>query len=345
MRQRADGSGMAQAGHLLQTMPRRRWLQSGLALFTAPGLARVATGQPARRPALRPDEQKILDAIEAQARKVGLGAFEAYWTDHFLGVGNTTAGYRAEGLNLCETIAHDFVSHFRERDFPVELPPRRMTVILLKDVNDYAVFSESKPEKLEGGRYYVDTNRLVVFDFRPEPGDAAELAVDAKGLKRLNTFTLVHETIHMLSYNTGLLSAAADVPATISEGIAIYGELWSKLNRRKAFGMVSQPWLEAINQAVANRLPWIPIGKLIADDRAIEDPDLVHLAYAESWLLVHMLLRQPAWRPKFRKYLAGMPKPGGKLDRKAYAESVLGPMDRLDRAVREYENIVRRRRR
>ncbi|MHB1558709.1 MAG: DUF1570 domain-containing protein [Isosphaeraceae bacterium] len=296
-------------------------------------------GQPGRRPALRPDEQKVLDAIEAQARKVGLGGFEGHWTDHFLGVGNTTAGYRAEGLNLCEMIAHDFVSHFHERGFPVELPPRRMTVILLKDVNDYAVFSESKPEKLEGGRYYVDTNRLVVFDFRPEPGD---VAVDAK---RLNTFTLVHETIHLLSYNTGLLSAAADLPAAISEGIAIYGELWTRLERRKAFGMVSQPWLEAMNQAAANRLPWIPIGKLIADDRAIEDPDLVHLAYAESWLLVHMLLRQPAWRPKFRKYLAGMPKLGGKLDRTAYAESVLGPMERLDRAVREYESIVRRRRR
>lgn len=342
MRQRADGSGTTQVRHLPQTMTRRCWLLGGPTLLVVPGLVRSGFGQPARRPALRPDEQKVLDAIEAQARKVGLGGFEAFWTDHFLGVGNTTAGYRAEGLNLCESIAHDFVSHFRERDFPVELPPRRMTVILLKDANDYAVFSDDKKEKLEGGRYYVDTNRLVVFDFRPEPGDAAELAVDAK---RLNTFTLVHETIHLLSYNTGLLSSAADVPATISEGIAIYGELWSKSNRRKAFGMVSQPWLEAINQAVANRLPWIPIGKLIADDRAIEDPDLVHLAYAESWLLVHMLLRQPAWLPRFRKYLAGMPQPGGKLNRTAYAESVLGPMDRLDRAVREYENIVRRRRR
>lgn len=323
-------------------MTRRGWLQGGLALVGVPGLVPSAFGQPARRPALRPDEQKVLDVIEAQARKVGLSGFDASWTDHFLGVGNTTAGYRAAGLNLCEMIAHDFMSHFRERDFPVELPRQRMTVILLKDVNDYAVFSESKKEKLEGGRYYVETNRLVVFDFRPEPGEAAQLAVDAK---RLNTFTLVHETIHLLSYNTGLLSAAADIPAAISEGIAIYGELWTRLERRKAFGMVSQPWLEAINQAVANRVPRIPIGKLIADDLVFDDADLVQLAYAESWLLVHMLLRQPAWLPKFRKYLAGMPKFGGKPDRKAYAESVLGPMDRLDRAVRDYESIVRRRRR
>ncbi len=342
MRERADGSGMSQAGRPTGMMTRRRWIRRALPLLTVPGLARFATGQPPRRPALRPDEQKVLDAIETQARKVGLGGFEAHWTDHFLGVGNTSAGYRAEGLNLCEMIAHDFVSHFRERDFLVELPPRRMTVILLRDASDYAVFSVSKPEKLEGGRYYVDTNRLVVFDFRPEPGDAAELAVDAK---LLNTFTLVHETIHMLSYNTGLLSAAADLPLAISEGIAIYGELWTSRERRKGFGMVSRPRLEAINQAIAARVPRIPIAKLIADDRVFDDADLVQLAYAESWLLVHMLLRQPAWLPRFRKYLAGMPKPGGKLDRKAYAESVLGPMDRLDRAVREYENIVRRRRR
>lgn len=336
---RAEVTEAAQAGQPSRMMTRRRWLERGLALLAVPGLARVATGQSASRSGLRADEQKLVKAIEARGREVGLGAFQASWTDHFLGVGNTPAGYRAEALNLCEMIAHDFVSHFRERGFKnVNLPARRMTVVVLKDGDDYASFSE-KPQKLEAGRYDVGANHLIVFDFRPEQGELAESAT------RINRFTLVHETIHLLSFNTGLLSASTDWPTAISEGIATYGELWGKSNRRKAFGMVNRPRLAAIDQAVAKRLPWIPVDRLIRDDRSFDDPnpDIVQLAYAESWLLVHMLLRQPAWLPKFRQYFAGLPKPGDKLDRRAYATSVLGPLDRLDQAVRRYEVIIRKR--
>ncbi len=41
---------------------------------------------------------------------------------------------------------------------------------------------------------------------------------------RVNTFTLVHEAIHQLTYNTGLLDRQADVPVAISEGLATFGE-------------------------------------------------------------------------------------------------------------------------
>ncbi len=338
-RARAEETEATYPGPPPRTMTRRRWLERGLALLAVPGLARVATGQSASRIALRPDEQKLVETIEARAREVGLGPFDASSTEHFLGVGNTPAGYRAEALHLCEMIADDFMRAFRERDFKkVALPARRMTVVVLKDAGDYAAFSK-KAQKLEGGRYEIDANRLIVFDFRPEQGELARSAT------RINTFTLVHETIHLLSFNTGLLSAQADWPTAISEGIATYGELWVTTNRRKAFGMVNRPRLAAIDQAAANRVPWIPVSKLIGDDCVFDDPnpDVVQLAYAESWLLVHMLLRQPAWLPKFRKYLAGMPKPGGKLNRSAYAASVFGPLDRLDQAVRRYEGIVRKR--
>ena len=44
--------------------------------------------------------------------------------------------------------------------------------------------------------------------------------------ERVNLLALVHETTHLLCFNTGLLSRKANVPAWVSEGLATYVEIW-----------------------------------------------------------------------------------------------------------------------
>ena len=259
---------------------------------------------------------------------------EVRWTEHFLGVGDAPpVDYIAKALEICETFGREFRAHFRQRGMPVEFPDRRLTVVALKDASSYGAYSGEDPGLAVGGHYDLETNQLVVFDFRPDQGGQIAQA------RRTNTFTLIHETAHLLCYNTGLLPIGRDIPVAISEGLATYAELWAPPRDRTAFGRVNVPRLQVLES------DWIPIARLLADDNVFSDPKTADLAYAESWLLVHFLIRQPDWLPKFRDYLAGFPKPGDKVGREAYAESKLGSLRDLDAAIQRHARRVLRSRR
>ena len=114
----------------------------------------------------------------------------------------------------------------------------------------------------------------------------------------MNLFTLVHETAHQLSFNTGMLNRQADLPVCVSEGLATYVELW-RPGVKNAIGGVNRPRMEDLRKSD----DWIPIGDLLADDTAFGEKT-EHLAYAESWLLVHYLLRSRSRQPRFRQFVA-----------------------------------------
>jgi hypothetical protein len=174
-----------------------------------------------------------------------------------------------------------------------------------------------------GGHYDVQTNRLVVFDYRAQ---RANLAV---GAERVNLFTLVHETAHQLCFNTGIADRDSDVPLCISEGLATYVELW-RPGVKNAIGGVNQPRLQVL-RGVAD---WIPIADLMADDKAF-DEKTGQLAYAESWLLVHYFLRSQNRVPRFREYLALIRGEKQKAHRLPVAEKALGSMSKLDKLVKD----------
>ncbi len=197
---------------------------------------RLHAQPPRKKSSLSADEERSVAAVRARAKTVGLEGFEVRSTEHFVGVGNAPPEhYNSRALGICESFAKDFLAHFRERDFKLEFPARRMVVVALKDANSYEAYSGDKRAVAVGGHYDVDANELVVFDFRP---NQAGLAADPK---RVNTFTLVHETAHMLSYNSGLLPAGRDIPVAISEGLATYAELWTPPRDRKGVGKVNEP--------------------------------------------------------------------------------------------------------
>ena len=65
----------------------------------------------------------------------------------------------------------------------------------------YAAFKGEPAGDDEGGIYDVEADRLVIFDAGPGRG-----AGRTERPCRLNTFTLVHEATHQLTFDTGLLS-------------------------------------------------------------------------------------------------------------------------------------------
>jgi hypothetical protein len=163
---------------------------------------------------------------------------------------------------------------------------------------------------------------LVIFDFRPEQEAVVGQA------QRVNLFTLVHETAHQLSFNTGMLHRQVDLPLCVSEGLATYVELW-RPGVKNAIGGVNRPRMDALRQAV----DWIPIGDLLSDDTAFE-PKTDQLAYAESWLLVHYLLRANSRQPRFRQFVTEVQAANKKAERLQIAEKVLGPLTKLDHELK-----------
>ena len=283
-----------------------------------------------------PEEAKEIAEVRALGQKAGLARFPEKRTAHFLGLGDADAVYCKNALAICEALSKDFLSHFRDRGFKLDLPPKRMTVITLKDDASYRAIAGGKPGATVGGHYDRETNRLVVFDFRDKQEELGENA------ERVNLFTLVHETVHMLSFNTGMLERKGDVPACIAEGLATYAELWRTKGRGK-IGTPNRPRLKALIDSGNGASTWIPIDKLLSDDRVFEDEKTEQAAYAESWLLAnHLLKRGSPQLTKFHAYLAKIAVPVRAKTRIQIAEDEFGSLDDLNREMyRSAQKLIR----
>ena len=301
----------------------------------APPRASSATKQkPAvtRPSAITADEDREIAAVQAKAKGAGLGQFHSNRTGHFLAIGDAPESFRREALDICEKLIPAFLGDFTKRGFILEPPARRLTVVILKDAQSYAWYNgDAELPTAEGGHYDLDTNRLVVFDFRPRNAD---VEADAQ---RANLLSLVHEATHLLCFNTGLLSRNSDYPACISEGLATYGELWRRSDKTK-FGLNNPLRLNVAKQAGE----WIPIAKLLTNDELFTTESTEQLAYAESWLLVHYLLRADN-APRFRNYLAKLSSSTDPTKRQQLAEAALGPLSKLDKPIKTYASKLKSR--
>jgi hypothetical protein len=294
----------------------------------------TAWGQPPSKPT--EVEQAVIHQVQVRAKKAKLAEIGQRRSAHFIALGDAAARFEQEALDrICEPLGKDFLAHFRRRGFKVAYPDYRMTVVTLKDDQSFKAYIDDNPEAVVAGQYELDTNQLIMFDLR-----SSQINLNAEEV-RVNTFALVHETIHLLCFNTGLLARTADVPRAISEGLATDGELWVPDSKAKPFGAINRPRLAVLRNAGKQAVAWIPIADLLTQDKLFDDPNTSQLAYAESWLLVHYFL-QPDRVRKFQAYLEGVPKAGDGKDRVAYAKRHLGPLQALDQAVRRYGKGLRR---
>jgi hypothetical protein len=298
---------------------RRNWLRAAAGALIFPGLVVARAGDP--------DEAA---EVEAQAKKVGLDGFGRDQTEHYLGLGNASPTFRREAIQACELIAEAFLKHFREKGFPdMTLPKQRMTVVVLANAKAYAAYSGFKPDAAIGGHYELDTNRLVMFDFR-----SGDVPLNAAA-QRINSMVLTHETTHQLTFNTGLLNRKGDAPLCVIEGMATYGEVW-RPNKRGEIGQVNFDRLKGLELVRKQGATWIPLDKLLVKDDLLEDLKTRDVAYAESWLLIHHCMKSPGLMPKFQAYLAAIKPRSDASHRLEDARAHLGDLKKLDDEVRRY---------
>jgi hypothetical protein len=297
------------------------------------GLAILSCGaqRPGPSKAAPADEAEQIARLQARAKKTGLGTLRMSRTEHFLCLGDAPDGYREEALTICEALGASFVSHLSDRGFKTEMPTGRMLVVALKDSKSYEAYLGDAPGEAVGGHYSLDSNRLVIFDFRPREGEP-----EVPGAERINTFTLVHETAHLLSFNTGLLTTDHEPPKCISEGLATYFEMW-RPRARAGVGAVNLPRLMGIRNSFDAGVPWIETGRLFSEDALFDEEATYHLAYGQAWVLLHYLIQSQSWRPRLAAYLQALQKtaPQAGADRIKTAEEHLGPMDKMDERMQK----------
>lgn len=285
----------------MPTWTRRRWIAAGLAAAS-----------------MGADEPKSdLDAVRDRAQAAGLGPLRSPApTMRYQAIGDAPIAFQRSALGLCEALAKDYLAHFKAKGFAVEPPKSRLTVVSLADSRAYAAFLGVEVEARVGGSYDLESNRLVIFDNR---------AGDRPDAERSNTIALMHEATHQLTFNTGLLDRAAEIPLCISEGLATYGEVRRPGGKAKVGDTNSERWQVLRNDKVGL---W-PCSKLIEDDSLLSG-DRAQEAYAQSWLLVHILMKTADFPAKFRSYLQMLAKSRSPATRLKDAVDRLGDTKELD---------------
>ena len=279
--------------------------------------------------------------VEELGEKAGLRPFRMSQSANYLGIGDAVDGFRSLTLRDCEAVRSDFLDHYRAKGFKVAGPERPMTVVTLADDRSFAAFLGKRDYTLTLGNllqphvhgvFQMSKNRLIVFDHRSLGPQLAPRA----GLENLRA--LAHEATHQLTFNTGMLELRGDVPACISEGLAMYGEV-RKSSGRTAPGEINLMRLRDLARMQRQGTPWIAVATLLANDRLFRGsrPGFESvLAYAESWLLIYYIMNEPSYLFGFRRYLAAIharTAPDGRLDD---ARAHLGDLDRLNQELREY---------
>ncbi len=193
------------------------------------------------------------------------------------------------------------------------------------------------------------TNRVAMYDLTFDVGGGVERKLD-EVLKKPDAIpmvtTIIHEATHQLMFNRGMQVRLADAPLWLNEGIANWFETPNLKNNNgwTRPGLVNQLRLRQLGKYLPDR-PANSIETLIAnDDRFSFEGDTAFNAYAESWALVHFLLKRK--RNEFREYLKTVSKkrPGFEVDDETRLKDFanhFGDLQKLDKAFMKYIRTLR----
>lgn len=307
-------------------LTRRTWLAALGGVFAAQVVRAKDDDEPAAT------EESEISAISQQAIKAGIANLRTDRSEHYVAIGDAGSAFQADALDICEILYQDFQKHFESKGFKLAEPKRRLTVVALSGASSFEAFSGEDPRGVVGGYYELDDDRLIFFDFRSVEGAVAKP-------RAANLMSLAHEATHQLCYNRDLLRKGSDVPVAISEGLATYCEQRTP-KRHTEPGRVNVERLKVLRPA--GRAPaWIPVAAMLSDD-SLFDPeaareDRLQFAYAESWLLIHMLMHRAQRLEELRGYLKAIRRRAKPDHRLEDAEENFGDLKKLDRELKAYQ--------
>jgi hypothetical protein len=255
-------------------------------------------------------------------------------SQHFLALSNTESAFNELRLGNCELLYSSFMQHFRAKGFRPKEPAGKLHAIFLQTQKSFSEYCESfgrKVSPMVTGIYFGSDNALVTYDFATNPVFVASKLDSAKRMKFLNGVdereqynermtrraeefrrganisTIMHETSHQMSFNTGLLNRAGDMPAWLVEGLATYCEA-TRQGVWMGIGEPNPERLNALQKVIDGKRKFIPLISMVSSDSwyAPRTSDAtILLGYAQSWALFHWLMEEkPGKMAEYFKVLA-----------------------------------------
>lgn len=296
----------------------------------------------------------------ALAQSVGAG-FRTVRTSHWVLVYDVDDTLARGRVNTLEKVYQTFYSYFEKEKFDLAIPQRPLEAVLFARPSDYAkvgpensagVFLHQpnrlflyNAEDLEVQSRTRESQKIVAKNIKylqqvireatePKIVDEARKALaEQRRLERKLLFqsrpysdrgvfeTMVHEAVHQLCFNSGLLPSA-DIPTWLCEGLAVYFEKYEQWSG--PIGVPGQIQADKVNElrdAMEDR-DLVALKELLAVGIAkglLPYGDRAGVAYAQSWGLVHYLIhgKGTQFRRGFFGYLKklGERHRDGKLER------------------------------
>jgi hypothetical protein len=283
-----------------------------------------------------------------------------YDSKHFVALSNADDAFNEARLQNCELIHSLFFDHFRARGFAVKEPAGKLMLAIFDSPAGFQAYVGSAIPAGVVGLYHTPSNRLVTYDFGQNANFMAQKQKAQQAGKAIagdldrqrysatvsrvgqeirsgaNIGTIMHETAHQLSFNSGLLNREGDVPGWLAEGLACYCEptengVWLGLG---------EPNPDRIKTLAGALAPGkhLPLRELVSGDAWLR-PSFggpgVLVGYGQSWALFRLLMEE---RPQaLRTYLSLLYSRRTPDYRLADFGECFGPnLDRLEARYEEY---------
>jgi len=248
---------------------------------------------------LTPD--RMAESLIQSAADLGAdGPWEVHHTSHWTiasAAGRPLAQWAGA---LLERLFNAFHAFWKTRDLPLHEPELPLPVLILANRDQFAAFAtaDGTPGSAQGQGYYrITANRVVLFDLtatdrQPPPRSIAEAQQRAR-TNLASVSAVIHEATHQVAFNTGLHRRFADNPVWFTEGLAMYFETPDLASRTgwRTIGRTSPGRLRQFVDYARKRRQADSLETLVRDNQRFAAPELALDAYAEAWLLTHLLLR------------------------------------------------------
>lgn len=183
----------------------------------------------------------------------------------------------------------------------------RQTITLFEQVRDFFMRVKSQNVTTQLAVTIVGFRNAKEFaPYRPNEFAAAYFIGDEQrdyivmsDLGSEHTPTAIHEYMHLLVRHSGL-----KMPVWLNEGFA---EVYSTL--KPVSGQMLLGSVPAGRASVLAGSKWLPIGKLVNiehESPEYNEKDRAGLFYAQSWLLVHMLMLGEDYKDGFTRFVAAV---------------------------------------
>lgn len=228
-----------------------------------------------------------------------MGGGEVTITDHFVICSAASERYTQFCGQLLERVADQFPMTLKKAGVELQPIPKGLAVLIFRTSAELQAFAEQQHPEVDftdTPGYYSVTHNQILFSADLDDPMARSNSDIARSLRKTPRIieTMVHETVHLLQYNSGLMNRFAANPTWLAEGMAVYFEpantrssmLWSRP------GSVNPLHLEGLKVAATSTDFGLPFSRLLTDDQAFARADTVRSAYAESWAITWTLMKR-----------------------------------------------------